>query len=122
MVTGFGGVSSLGSVVRRLGCCRGGFSRTRSVFASPGRCGVPVVEDFEVFEDDVGQHLMRVRHRRRSRSSACVRAQNGFHQRVDAPMVKWWVQGAGFEGLSGSVVGHDVLVRPRGPRTVWGSG
>ena len=41
MVTGFGGVSSLGSVERRLGC-RSGFCGIRSGFASPGRCGVVV--------------------------------------------------------------------------------
>ena len=39
MVTGFGRVSSLGSVAQRLGCCRSGFPRIRSGFGDPGADG-----------------------------------------------------------------------------------
>ena len=47
----------------------------RGAHSQGGVASLPDVEDFEVFEDSVGQHLMRVRHRRRSRSSTCIRAQ-----------------------------------------------
>ena len=77
MVTGFFGVSSLGSVVRGLGCCRGGFFRVRSVFALPGRCGVVAGCRWISRCSKIAlANSMRVRHRRRSRSSTCIRARN----------------------------------------------